>query len=53
MYIVLNLNDVGRPLCCIVGGTYDKKVVSVSDKFSSNDDDDGNDEGVQTTEDSQ
>jgi len=37
---MLNFNDVGRPLCRIVGGKYDKKVISVSDKFSSKDDDD-------------
>ena len=36
---MLNFNDVGRPLCRIVGGKYDKKVISVSDKFSSMDDD--------------
>ena len=36
---MLNFNDVGRPLCRIVGGKYDKKVISVSDKFSSIDDD--------------
>ena len=36
---MLNFNDVGRPLCRIVGGKYDKKVISVSDKFSSKDDD--------------
>ena len=36
---MLNCKDVGRPLWRIVGGTYDKKVISVSDKFSSNDDD--------------
>ena len=36
---MLNFNDVERPLCRIVGGKYDKKVISVSDKFSSKDDD--------------
>ena len=36
---MLNFNDVGRPLCRIVGGKYDKKVISVSDKLSSIDDD--------------
>ena len=36
---MLNFNDLGRPLCRIVGGKYDKKVISVSDKFSSMDDD--------------
>ena len=35
-----NINDVGRPICRIVGGKYDNKVISVSDKFSSKDDDD-------------
>ena len=29
---------MGRPLCRIVGGKYDKKVTSVSDKFSSKED---------------
>ena len=37
---MLNFNDVGRPLCWLVGGKYDKKVISVSDKFSSKNDDD-------------
>ena len=27
------MNDVGRPLAMIVGGKYEKKVISVSDKF--------------------
>ena len=41
MYIyMLNFNEVGRPLCQIVGGKYDKKLISVSDKFSGKDDDD-------------
>ena len=31
------MNDVGRPLAMIVGGKYDKKVISVSDKFSKDD----------------
>ena len=35
---MLNFNDVGRPLCRIVGGKSDKKVTSASDKFSSKDD---------------
>ena len=34
---MLNMNDVGRPLAMIVGGKYDKKVISVSDKFSKDD----------------
>ena len=34
---MLNLNDVGRPLAMIVGGTYEKKVICVSDKFSKDD----------------
>jgi len=36
---MLNFNDAGRPLRRIVGGKYDEKVISVSDKFSSKDDD--------------
>ena len=32
------MNDVGRPLAMIVGGKYEKKVISVSDKFSKDDD---------------
>ena len=39
VYIVLGFTDVGRPRCRIVGGKCDKKVISVSDKFSSKDDD--------------
>ena len=35
---MLNMNDVGRPLAMIVGGKYDKKVISVSDKFCKDDD---------------
>ena len=35
---MLNFNDVGRPLCRIVRGRYDKKVISVSDKFRCKDD---------------
>ena len=35
---MLNMNDVGRPLAMIVGGKHDKKVISVSDKFSKDDD---------------
>ena len=38
IYIMLNFNDVRRPLCRIVGGKYDKKVISVSNNFSSKDD---------------
>ena len=38
IYILLNFNDEGRILCRIVGGRYDKKVISVSDKFCSKDD---------------
>ena len=34
---MLNFNDVGRPLCRIVGGKYDKTVISVPEKFSSKD----------------
>ena len=33
------MNDVGKQLCCTVGGKYDKKVMPVSDNFSSKDDD--------------
>ena len=36
---MFNFNGIGRPLCRIVGGKYDKKVISVSDKFSSKDKD--------------
>ena len=39
MYNTLNSDEIGRPLCRIVGGKYDKKVISVSDKFSSKDED--------------
>ena len=31
---MLRCNDVGRPLCRIVGGKCDKNVISVSEKFS-------------------
>ena len=34
---MLNMNDVGRPLAMIVGGKYEKKVISVSDKISKDD----------------
>ena len=34
---MLNMNGVGRPLAMIVGGNYEKKVISVSDKFSKDD----------------
>ena len=36
---MLNCNEIGRPLCRIVGGKYDKKVISVYDEFSSKDED--------------
>ena len=39
MYNMLNFNEIERPLRRIVGGKYDKKVISVSDKFSSKDED--------------
>ena len=39
IYNLLNFNEVGRPLCRIVGGKYDKKDNSVSEKISSKDDD--------------
>ena len=32
------MNDVGRPLAMIAGGKYDNKVISVSYKFSKDDD---------------
>ena len=35
---MLNLNDVGRPLAKIVGGKYNNKVISVTDKFGPSDD---------------
>ena len=35
---MLNFNVVGRPLCRIVGGKYDKMIISVSDKFSKDED---------------
>ena len=34
---MLNLNNVGRPLAKIVGGKYDNKVISVTDKFGPSD----------------
>ena len=37
---MLNLNKVGRPLARIDGGKYNGKVVSVSDQFASNAEDD-------------
>ena len=36
---MLNLNKVGRPLARIEGGTYNGMIVSVSDHFASNGDD--------------
>ena len=39
IYNMLNINETGWPLCRIVGGRYDKKVISVSDKFGSKDED--------------
>ena len=36
---MLNLNDVGRPLAKIIGGKYDGKQISVTDKFSAKEDD--------------
>ena len=35
---MLNLNKIGRPLCKIVGGKYDKNIISVSDARSSGED---------------
>jgi len=37
-YIMLNLNDIGRPLAKIIGGKYDGKQISVSDKFGDQND---------------
>ena len=37
---MLNLNKVGRPLAKVEGGTYNGMIVSVSDHFASNADDD-------------
>jgi energy-coupling factor transporter ATP-binding protein EcfA2 len=34
---MLNLSKIGRPLCKIVGGKYDKNIVSVSDKTPNDD----------------
>jgi hypothetical protein len=34
---MLNLSKIGRPLCKIVGGKYDKNIVSVSDKTPTDD----------------
>ncbi|MFM7984629.1 MAG: hypothetical protein ACKPKO_35430, partial [Candidatus Fonsibacter sp.] len=36
---MLNLNKVGRPLARIEGGTYNGMIISVSDHFASNADD--------------
>ena len=40
---MLNLNKVGRPLARIEGGTYNGMIVSVSDHFASNANDDNAD----------
>ena len=37
---MLNINDLWKPLWSIAGGKYDKKIISVSDTFSSKDEDD-------------
>ena len=34
---MLKFIEMGRPLCRVEGGKYDKKVISVSDKFNSKD----------------
>jgi Cdc6-like AAA superfamily ATPase len=38
---MLNLNKVGRPLCKIDGGKYDGHIISVSDKFAADTQDEG------------
>ena len=43
---MLNLNKVGRPLAKIEGGTYNGMIVSVSDHFASNADDDEDQNGL-------
>ena len=43
---MLNLNKVGRPLANIEGGTYNGMIVSVSDHFASNADDDHDQNGL-------
>ncbi|MFM7979488.1 MAG: hypothetical protein ACKPKO_09250 [Candidatus Fonsibacter sp.] len=40
MYIIININKVGRPLARKACGTYNGMIVSVSDHFASNADDD-------------
>ena len=40
---MLNLNKVGRPLAKIEGGKYNGMIVSVSDHFASNADDEDQD----------
>ena len=42
---MLNLNNVGRPLCKIDGGKYANHVVSVSDQFRQPGDEQGGEEG--------
>jgi ABC-type glutathione transport system ATPase component len=43
---MLNLNKVGRPLARIEGGKYNGMIVSVSDHFASNADDDQDQNGL-------
>ena len=43
---MLNLNKVGRPLARIECGTYNGMIVSVSDHFASNADDDQDQNGL-------
>jgi len=43
---MLNLNKVGRPLARIEGGKYNGMIVSVSDHFASNADDDEDQNGL-------
>jgi len=46
LLIMLNLNKVGRPLARIEGGKYNGMIVSVSDHFASNADDDQDQNGL-------
>ena len=43
---MLNLRNVGRPLCKIDGGKYANHVVSVSDQFRQPGDEEGETEGL-------
>ena len=46
LLIMLNLNKVGRPLARIEGGKCNGTIVSVSDHFDSNADDDQGQNGL-------